>query len=321
MQKFTDLKKSVLLDAAKNLSLKVIFDEGRFITISDGSKECSFVGVAPETTSLYNGVLSNNKYITNIVLKNTGIPVLPFIKSTSIEEIEDFLLENKEIVIKPVNGTFSRGLVMHITEVADIPKAIKYALDNAKKRSAGILIQRQAAGDDHRLLVVGKKDVYALRKSLPQLVGDGVSTVQELLNRENNFRELTYGTNKVIAFDESIKNILNNNNFDQEHILKKSEVLLLDTITDFDAKRISENVTDSICDKARDMSIQIAKEMQMDVIGIDIISEDITDNNVDMYVLEVNNSPGLRWHVQPRIGDSIHVGEKILEYVFNIKRG
>ena len=73
--RFADFKKSVLLDAAKNLGLQIVFDEGRFVTFSDGTKECSFIGSAPETTSLYYGRITVNKHLSNILFKKWGVPV------------------------------------------------------------------------------------------------------------------------------------------------------------------------------------------------------------------------------------------------------
>lgn len=315
--RFPDLKKSVLLDAAKNLGLQVVFDEGRFTTFSDGEKECSFVGVAPETTSLYYGHITVNKHISNILFQGWGVPVLPHVFTDSVKEIDSFLKKHKEIIIKPLDGSFSRGLTMHITNPEVIKDAVTYAVENSKKKHTEVIVQKQATGDDHRLLVVGQKDVYVLRKNTPKLIGDGISTIQTLFTRENDSRRSLYGEKKVIMWDINVDKILQRRGIDNEYVLVGGEVLLLDTITDFDKKRLSENITESVCKKAVDIAIKIAQHTKMDVIGIDIISEDITDDTKDMYVIEVNNSPGIRWHVQPAIGESIHVGEKILQHFFD----
>ncbi len=314
--RFPDFKKSVLLDAAKNLGLQVVFDEGRFTTFSDGKKECSFIGVAPETTSLFYGIITINKHVSNILFQKWGVPVLPHVFTDSVTEITSFLKRHTEIIIKPLDGSFSRGLTMHITDTEVIKDAVAYAAENSKKKRTEVLVQKQALGDDHRLLVVGQREVYVLRKNTPKLIGDGVSTIQTLFTRENDSRKSLYGEKKVIIWDTNVDKILQRRGVDNEYVLKGGEVLLLDTITDFDKKRLSENITESVCKKAVDIAIKIAQHTKMDVIGIDILSEDITDDSKDMYVIEVNNSPGIRWHVQPAIGESIHVGEKILQYFF-----
>jgi len=314
--RFADFKKSVLLDAAKNLGLQIVFDEGRFITFSDGTKECSFIGSAPETTSLYYGRITVNKHLSNILFKKWGVPVLPHVFTDSAKEIGSFLGKHKEIIIKPLDGSFSRGLTMHITSPEAIKDAMAHAVENSRKKRTEVLVQKQATGDDHRFLVVGQRDVYVLRKNTPKLTGDGVATIQTLFTRENDIRKSLYGEKKMIAWDTNVDKFLQRNDMDNDYVLREGEVLLLDTITDFDKKRLSENITESVCEKAVNIAIKIAQHTKMDVIGIDILSQDITDDSQDMYVIEVNNSPGIRWHVQPAIGKSVHVGEKILQHFF-----
>src|SRR5262249_56718434 len=55
----------------------------------------------------------------------------------------------------------------------------------ARKYSAEVLVERYVAGHHHRLLVVGDQVVAATLREVPQVVGDGVRTIAELVEQIN----------------------------------------------------------------------------------------------------------------------------------------
>jgi D-alanine-D-alanine ligase-like ATP-grasp enzyme len=165
------------------------------------------------------------------------------------------------------------------------------------------------------MLVVGQQDVYVIRKTEPSITGDGIATMHELLETRNKDVLKKYGEDKVIEWSD-VDDLMQAGGHKAGSVLGVGEVVPLHMHKNFDKKRISENITNIVSDQLREVSIQIAQKMKMDVIGIDIMSKDATKGGVEFCVLEMNSNPGLRGHVEPPLGEPIHIGEKILQYMF-----
>lgn len=98
--------------------------------------------------------------------------------------IEKFLSRYGRVVVKPLNRSLSIGLTTDVSTLLQLQKAIK----KAAKYSAEVLVQEQVFGEEVRFAVINGKVVSALLRRTPQVVGDGTSTVAELIEKENEER-------------------------------------------------------------------------------------------------------------------------------------
>lgn len=55
------------------------------------------------------------------------------------------------------------------------------------------------------------------------------------------------------------------------------------------------------------MAVRAARACSLGIAGVDIVTQDISGNGQDSYVLEVNASPGIRMHQFPSVGVSRNV--------------
>jgi cyanophycin synthetase len=62
---------------------------------------------------------------------------------------------------------------------------LEVAFRAAYEISSDVMVERFMPGHDYRLLVVGDKLVAAARRDPPQVVGDGVHTVRQLVDEVN----------------------------------------------------------------------------------------------------------------------------------------
>ena len=59
------------------------------------------------------------------------------------------------------------------------------AFANARAESEHVIVERYAPGDDYRLLVIGDRLIAAARRAPAQVIGDGRSTVAQLVDEVN----------------------------------------------------------------------------------------------------------------------------------------
>ncbi|MFN7343214.1 MAG: cyanophycin synthetase, partial [bacterium] len=85
------------------------------------------------------------------------------------------------VVIKPRDGQQGKGVAANVQSREGVLAA--YAA--AHEISPNIMVERYLPGQDYRLLVIGGQLVAAARREPPHVIGDGLHTIQELVDEIN----------------------------------------------------------------------------------------------------------------------------------------
>lgn len=94
------------------------------------------------------------------------------------------LLKRSPLVVKPHNNSLSRGVSLDVTDLQSLRTAVRAAL----KFSPRVLVQEQIEGEELRFAVVNGTIKAVLLRQMPRLTGDGISTIGQLLEQENEAR-------------------------------------------------------------------------------------------------------------------------------------
>ena len=89
---------------------------------------------------------------------------------------------NAAVVVKPQDGNQGKGVTVNVLT----REHLEVAYAAAAEISDEVLIERYIPGHDFRLLVIGDKMVAAARREPPQVIGDGIHTVKELVDIVNS---------------------------------------------------------------------------------------------------------------------------------------
>ena len=87
------------------------------------------------------------------------------------------------LVIKPIDGNHGRGITVDIQNYDEALEAFRQAKESS--RSGVIIVEKFIVGQDYRLLVINNKLVAAAMRSPAHVIGDGKSTVQQLIDKVN----------------------------------------------------------------------------------------------------------------------------------------
>ncbi len=133
--------------------------------------------------------ISRNKEIAYRFAEKHGVTTpftlyLPLDKELSLAEVKSLFKKYPTLIVKPSNSSLARGLTLNIRTSDELRTAIAYARDV----SSAVLIQEQVEGEEIRFAVINGKVVAALLRRTPRVVGDGVTTLQELIKLENKAR-------------------------------------------------------------------------------------------------------------------------------------
>jgi cyanophycin synthetase len=221
------------------------------------------------------------------------------------------------IVLKPINGNHGRGAT---TNIVNWESAL-IALEIAKKHSRGIICEKFITGHDFRLLVINYKFICAAKRTPACVTGDGVKTLQALIDDVNADPRRGFGHEKVltqIKIDAVTEKILADKELTLESIIPKDEVLFLKPTANLSTGGTSTDVTDYVHPNNIFLAERIARIIGLDICGIDIMASDLStplEENGGA-ILEVNAAPGFRMHIDPSEGLARNVAEPVIDMLY-----
>lgn len=271
-----------------------------------------------DATSCISADISSNKQLTKAILSEHNIPV-PYGKVV-FSELSALMVANQiglPVVIKPFDGNQGKGVHLNLKNESEI----KAAFQEASKYSNGIIVEKFVTGRDFRILVVGDH-VSAVSERLPASVtGDGVHTIRELVditNRDENRGEQHEKPLTKIRLDAVAMNVLQKNKMSEDFIPKQGQRVVLRENGNLSTGGTAIDCTDRIHPDNIDLAIRAANAIGIDIAGIDIVAEDISQSILDTggAVVEVNTAPGIRMHLYPTEGKARNVAKDIVDLLF-----
>ncbi|GBD53301.1 cyanophycin synthetase [Microcystis aeruginosa NIES-298] len=277
------------------------------------------------TLSSFSGILAVelacDKEGTKTILKDGGIPVprgtvIQYLDelSAAIEEVGGF-----PIVIKPLDGNHGRGISIDVKTQQEAEEA--YDLASAASKTRSVIVERYYKGSDHRILVINGK-VAAVAERIPaHVVGDGRSTVEELIEITNQDPNRGDGHANVltkITIDKTALNVLEKQGYELTSILAHGEIAYLRATANLSTGGIAVDRTDEIHPENVWIAQRVAKLIGLDIAGIDVVTDDIRKplKEVDGVIVEVNAAPGFRMHVAPSRGLPRNIAAPVIDMLF-----
>ncbi|TXK33251.1 cyanophycin synthetase [Pontibacter qinzhouensis] len=262
--------------------------------------------------------IAGDKKATKDMLRQAGVPVAKGATVYSQEELKNVLSWLQyPIVTKPLDGNHGKGATINITNSKDALKGFA----DARRFSEGVMVEEFIEGNDFRLLVINGKFVAAAMRTPAMVTGDGVSTIKQLVDRENKDPRRGIGHEKVltqIAIDKQTRRILRTKGLTAQSVLPAGEVLYLKSTANISTGGTATDVTDLVDPYNILMAERIAGLIGLDICGIDVMTSDIAIplNEARGAVLEVNAAPGFRMHTSPTYGLPRNVAEPVIDMLF-----
>ena len=283
-----------------------------------GSRTYYFDSVQPPFTSAAAVIIADNKLATYLIAQRLGIPVADFIMHDphNVQASHDFLraqLEaGYELVVKPIDTNHGDGITVGVRTAA----AFADALDHAHQHSSRILVQQRAVGADCRVVVVNGKVIAAARRDPAWVVGDGVHTIEQLVEQENSrpHRGVGYAARTAVTQIDlaSVQRYLGERMHD---IPKKDETVEVLAIANISKGGKATDITNELHPTIAQAAVKITNALDMYLCGVDFLLRDHTKplDATNGTLLEINATPGLRMHHFPLHGTPRNVAAAILD--------
>jgi cyanophycin synthetase len=262
--------------------------------------------------------LASDKEETNKILGSLGLPVP---KQELVQSAEAARRAARRIgfpvVTKPYNGNHGRGISIGLATEEEVAAGF----ERAREHSRSVIVETFVSGDDHRLLVVNGELVAATRRTPGHVVGDGVLTVAQLVEKVNQDPRRGVGHEKVLTrleLDAQALGMLAKLGYDENSVPRADERVFLRSTANLSTGGTATDVTDIIHPDNRDMAVRAIKAIGLDVGGVDFLSDNIAESYKTHGggICECNAAPGFRMHVAPSEGTPRDVAGPVIDMLF-----
>lgn len=259
-----------------------------------------------------------NKELTKRMLHDAAIPVPIGDLVTNEEQLQSVIRKIEyPVVLKPLDGNHGKGSSINVNDW----EVAKIGLEHAQKYSNKVIVEKYITGYDFRVLVINNKMVAAARRVPAHVVGDGEMNLQQLIDKENQDPRRGYGHENVlteIAIDKDTTELLEKLNYTLDTVPQKGEVVYLKSTANLSTGGTSIDVTDMVHPENITMAERISKIIGLDVCGIDIMAENLTQPLKESggAIIEVNAAPGFRMHLAPSEGLPRNVAAPVVDMLY-----
>ncbi len=262
--------------------------------------------------------LASDKEETNRILANLGLPVP---RQRLVQRADDAVAAAERIgypvVVKPYNANHGRGISIHL----GTPEQVRTAYEIAREHSRSVIVESFITGDDHRMLVINGELVAVARRVPGHVVGDGVQTIEQLVEAVNQDPRRGIGHEKVLTrlvFDHQAESMMARKGYTKDSIPADGERVFLRSTGNLSTGGTATDMTDLVHPDNVEMAVRAVKAIGLDVGGVDFLTTDVTESYKEIggAICEVNAAPGFRMHMAPSEGRARDVGGPVMDMLF-----
>lgn len=305
-----------IVDAAvaRNIPAIRLLAKGNLVQLGQGARSRHIWTAETDRTPAIAESISRDKDLTKALLRSCGVPVPEGRMVESAEDAWEAAVDiGLPVVIKPCDGNHGRGVFIELTKRKEVESAYHIAL----KEGTGVLVERYIPGTEHRLLIVGGRLVAATRGDSVSVIGDGVSTIAQLIDNQIN-ADPRRGTTEnhplnLIRLDSAAQMEIAQQGYQSDSVVSAGIKVLIQRNGNH-----AFDVTDEVHPTIASLASLAARIVGLDIAGIDLVTNDISCSLIEQggAIVEVNAGPSLLMHIKPAVGTPRPVGKAIVDHLF-----
>jgi D-alanine-D-alanine ligase-like ATP-grasp enzyme len=293
-----DFQAAILIEYARRVGLpwRRAQVRKRFWHFGQGVRGAMMFESAPMEDSYLGAMIARDKAVSKKLFAELGAPV-----AASVVVVEEKNLGaaaaavGYPCVAKPLDRGRSVGVTTYVRDAAELSAAFRTA---ARESRTGVMIERHVEGELVRLMVMRGRLWRAIRRNRPAAVGDGRSTIAQLLEALNRSRKAGGAGHPLVGdvpADEEFRAALRAQGLTPADIPAAGRRVRLRNIPLLATGAHYEDVTAELHPETRATAEALAQRFGIVACGLDFITEDpATSCHAQGAFLEINMTPGLR---------------------------
>ncbi|SDO06672.1 ATP-grasp domain-containing protein [Alkalicoccus daliensis] len=295
-------------------------EDGEFqlrYSLSSAASRHYFQGSKGDKISEKAQEICDDKSKTNAVLKAANVPVPLGSTFTPHVKDESILQYAKEIgypvVLKPTNASGGKGVVVNIQAEEELERALEYVRGQLKLET--VIVEQFVQGEECRVLVLEGKVLAAVQRAPANVIGDGRSSIQQLIDKKNEARKrVPHLANRPIKLDKQFYNTMHTSDWTLKTVPAKGEKIIVKRVSNISAGGDPVDVTDILSEKVKAVAVDATAAIpDLPHSGVDLMVDFEKDKAV---VIEVNTRPGLGSHLFPMTGIGRDIPKALIDFYF-----
>lgn len=279
----------VLVEAAEHRDrAEATWLSNRTVMLTARGREYLIDG-AVHLESSFSALVADDKGLTKQFLLAAGVPTPRGRVVASEAEAQRFAREiGGPLVVKPRSGYAGHGVAVGVSGELAIAEAYRRAARSGK----GVLVEESLeVAEEVRCLVTPEDCFGVVRRVLPQVVGDGRSTVQQLVAAKNALRRQNPMLERLpIPRDRVMEQTLADQGLTRSSVPAEGQNVLLRRVGGLSGGGEPHEVSDVVDPQVRDVAVAAAAAIPgLHWSGVDIVIDRASGRP---FVLEVNVNAG-----------------------------
>lgn len=282
----------IIVDEARRrgIGVEVTDAEGGFFRLTHGGRSILCRESLSELTTGVAMSICDDKAVTRRAVSKAGVVVPEQIEAGDREALDAFLKKHGQVVVKPARGEQGRGISVGLSTVKDAEEAIEHARAFCDR----VIVEEMVEGDDLRLIVIDFKLVAAAIRRPAQIVGDGKSTIRDLIEKQSKRRQAATGGESSIPIDGQTERCVAKSGYTLDDVPPDNEVVVVRKTANLHTGGTIHDVTGEVCGTLVEAAVKCARAIDIPVCGIDFMVK--SPREPSYAFIECNERPGLANH-------------------------
>jgi cyanophycin synthetase len=275
---------------------------GNLVQLGYGARSRRIWTAETDRTSAIAEGISRDKDLTKTLLKSCGVPVPEGRLVDSAEDAWEAAADiGFPVVVKPSDGNHARGVFTNLMAAEEVEAAYAAAV----VEGSGVIVERYVRGSEHRLLIVGGKLAAAARGEAARVIGDGRSTINELIDSQINSDPRRGAAEEFVLdiidlADNPVARLeVSRQGFTPDAIPPAGREVLI-----VRSGNHTDDVTDLVHPETAATASLAARIVGLDIAGVDLVCEDISRP------LDEQRRSDCRGQRRPRPADAPQTGHR-----------
>ncbi|MFI3160974.1 bifunctional glutamate--cysteine ligase GshA/glutathione synthetase GshB [Streptococcus suis] len=315
----------ILFDAIQmGLHVEILDEEDQFLKLWHGDHvEYIKNGNMTSKDNYVIPLAMANKVVTKKILDQAGFPVPAGAEFANKTDALRYYgqVASSAIVVKPKSTNFGLGISIfqEPASLADYEKA----LDIAFSEDSHVLVEEFVAGTEYRFFVLDGKCEAVLLRVAANVVGDGQSTIRELVDQKNQdpLRGRDHRSPlEIINLGDIELLMLEQQGYTPDTVLPEGVQAFLRGNSNISTGGDSIDMTDQMDESYKQLAAAMATAMGAWACGVDLIIPDRTKqaskDEPNCTCIELNFNPAMYLHTYTYAGPGQSITPKILRKLF-----
>ncbi|HFI0813618.1 TPA: bifunctional glutamate--cysteine ligase GshA/glutathione synthetase GshB [Streptococcus suis] len=315
----------ILFDAIQlGLNVEILDEEDQFLKLWHGDHvEYIKNGNMTSKDNYVIPLAMANKVVTKKILDQAGFPVPAGAEFANKTDALRYYgqVASSAIVVKPKSTNFGLGISI-FQEPASLTDYEK-ALDIAFSEDSHVLVEEFVAGTEYRFFVLDGKCEAVLLRVAANVVGDGSSTIRELVDQKNQdpLRGRDHRSPlEIINLGDIELLMLEQQGYTPDTVLPEGVQAFLRGNSNISTGGDSIDMTDQMDESYKQLAADMATAMGAWACGVDLIIPDRTKpaskEEPNCTCIELNFNPAMYLHTYTYAGPGQSITPKILKKLF-----